>query len=1852
MYKKEFGWRRSQDLEDSYDIAVPRCRLNYRTELEISDSAFAAIPKYAPYVTKTHSGVVPMRVVLRRRREKRLLGRLSRLDRLRSLCLSGLSGLKQLLRLHRAQKLLAGRAVAEKSLPSARQASLGPLTMVDVEGVKTTIIVGDAKRISLNVSEMTEDIIFLGGEIQMRWWQAGTSQPGLPTQQWENTIATEQSPCTSRAIYRQSEIELKEKKEKEIYVCKTETSDSKEEKNWNVQKNAKVRSEGAKDPNLASESPAVVETDSTNPYTNLLISILVLHYFHEKSFTSISWKISLACVALRIINNRHRQRRIGTLEILVNVKKSGNLPLGVLRFLQNRCDFSLKYEQNYDNSKTTIPRVTVSSLAAKADFRDKSSGATYPPVAARQQKTPLESTLHYLEIAFKSELSSKEKSSESRASRAGAIEITWNESLNINEQSLATCRRTERSGEVSFGKPTLMGIPVVDNELSAVTTGLLVATDRKTIGLLLPHRPFVAAQWLYSLYVQFVQTLHDLYPTGHDVAMLRRYYRRIYLATGQDIPAGEYVTFMLGEFHETLPTSKGTKLDDRVKFQREQLLFFQLSIASSALDYIPNISLGQLEFCRKFLKYSSNLIKKLVISIVGSSTVKLIPINFRERNFHLFQERSEFLTPITTVLVIIFSEQNHQRIHGDLPRSSDSMARRRARPTRLPFSPDETAYCGCAWAARRSPTCWDAADAEDEVGDGTGDDKAATIGCSECEDQLAGKRAQRPPTFTAFYRDKGSRNQSTGLMATHNRGFVAPDRAHNAKEAGQKRKKRLDFTDRLLYARRRFSSFVQVSRSVGNARRLITNNYDPTGDLSSNQLQPLWFPFGERRKRLAIPAVASTIDHSCRVGLDHRLVQVSETIVRRETRFQGSSTCQLVQRFLGYTFNCVEELKSWALWKRSLYYACALGLVDCASFIAQISHANRDSLEQSLNYRSYTDVTDDAQVALAENFRTSSESELLFPKFPTNPADNLAAQYATRPDDYPLESSKRWICHLERFYDFPQTFAARSDLAHPEQHCGGKKKKENEKEETDGAACNSRSGSERPPLPFPPASRSHNHRQLPPPPPSPPPPPPSPSPPLPPPPPPAAVMPEYLATLFWFCSWPDRHPSSYTVFELNSTTGPPLQGLKRPQSGVTANQAIKLDFYPNRGGQKMPQLRRVEQSAIGRESKRIIKALEIITRHWKYRECPDTPEKPGWSEFNDSDGWTTEDRSPTEGAALLSSFSENPKELVEIFGNRIFGEYYSQQREAASTLKIAKNCRKELLKPTLYTEDSRWGIDEDCAFSTGLCLFEREKERYFMPIRQSLEKEIELISPLVGKKVERQEESTKARICMLHFSERNTLPPTTPKRNLLLPFGFLACTVISVLLKKVLAHPLNIVLDETSEKNNESKSPVLTTVPREILPREILSRDQISDEITVKRAGPCDGAIQDELSRGRNASIRTARQGNIEAGYVVAFVAEYYRGAISTEAGELLAIGIFDFKKRLKQKKRSKKQFSNISNHQGLHMSPLAPEVPATAAAILIELGLALFLLAELVALSGRSSMTIHRSMTLKDEGNQGLLSFSDNDLGMKTSPGCYGYSNSIFSTHPAVTRSIGFKQTRNDSPARVKSSSLPGDLSRKWSKLCFCYSRLEHDFGVLQTLLLRQDFVSLVLLNFEAQRERPEQQLKRMMSCDEWLFVQASAVHDDVTRRSNNGSFVGTVIDTARSSKSSSMQIFLGVPSGDRAPSVKFVTLDELVHKEKQAEPFYWLGLGLGSFVYFGATVFDVAELSLEHEGIIGKIRNRNSRNVSISLLKFKKLHNLYSSTIRLTERPKNEEVDEFTCTIGICELMVEILQKKNLQK
>lgn len=43
-----------------------------------------------------------------------------------------------------------------------------------------------------------------------------------------------------------------------------------------------------------------------------------------------------------------------------------------------------------------------------------------------------------------------------------------------------------------------------------------------------------------------------------------------------------------------------------------------------------------------------------------------------------------------------------------------------------------------------------------------------------------------------------------------------------------------------------------------------------------------------------------------------------------------------------------------------------------------------------------------------------------------------------------------------------------------------------------------------------------------------------------------------------------------------------------------------------------------------------------------------------------------------------------------------------------------------------------------------------------------------------------------SRICMLHFSGRNTLPLTTPKRNLLLPFGFLACTVVNTVALTIL----------------------------------------------------------------------------------------------------------------------------------------------------------------------------------------------------------------------------------------------------------------------------------------------------------------------------------------------------------------------------------------------------------------------------------------------------------------------------------
>lgn len=60
-----------------------------------------------------------------------------------------------------------------------------------------------------------------------------------------------------------------------------------------------------------------------------------------------------------------------------------------------------------------------------------------------------------------------------------------------------------------------------------------------------------------------------------------------------------------------------------------------------------------------------------------------------------------------------------------------------------------------------------------------------------------------------------------------------------------------------------------------------------------------------------------------------------------------------------------------------------------------------------------------------------------------------------------------------------------------------------------------------------------------------------------------AVMLEYLATLFWFCFWPSRHPSSYTVFELNSTTGRSLHKDRSklyPTSGYSCGNISKMVF--------------------------------------------------------------------------------------------------------------------------------------------------------------------------------------------------------------------------------------------------------------------------------------------------------------------------------------------------------------------------------------------------------------------------------------------------------------------------------------------------------------------------------------------------------------------------------------------------------------------------------------------------------------------------------------------------------------------
>ena len=66
------------------------------------------------YRVMIHVRGVSMTVLLGRGGQKRLLRSLCSLDRLCRLSLSRLRGLEQLLRLHRAQKLLAGRAVAQK----------------------------------------------------------------------------------------------------------------------------------------------------------------------------------------------------------------------------------------------------------------------------------------------------------------------------------------------------------------------------------------------------------------------------------------------------------------------------------------------------------------------------------------------------------------------------------------------------------------------------------------------------------------------------------------------------------------------------------------------------------------------------------------------------------------------------------------------------------------------------------------------------------------------------------------------------------------------------------------------------------------------------------------------------------------------------------------------------------------------------------------------------------------------------------------------------------------------------------------------------------------------------------------------------------------------------------------------------------------------------------------------------------------------------------------------------------------------------------------------------------------------------------------------------------------------------------------------------------------------------------------------------------------------------------------------------------------------------------------------------------------------------------------------------------
>lgn len=118
----------------------------------------------------------------------------------------------------------------------------------------------------------------------------------------------------------------------------------------------------------------------------------------------------------------------------------------------------------------------------------------------------------------------------------------------------------------------------------------------------------------------------------------------------------------------------------------------------------------------------------------------------------------------------------------------------------------------------------------------------------------------------------------------------------------------------------------------------------------------------------------------------------------------------------------------------------------------------------------------------------------------------------------------------------------------------------------------------------------------------------------------------------------------------------PVQRLKTP---INFPNTIQIRYTLDRGVF-------IKRSAIdfGRDdrrakARRIIKALEIITRHWKYRKCPDTPEETGWSEFNGGEQrWTT--RSRWHGLPPYLLRSENPKELEAArFLDAVELHYYS-----------------------------------------------------------------------------------------------------------------------------------------------------------------------------------------------------------------------------------------------------------------------------------------------------------------------------------------------------------------------------------------------------------------------------------------------------------------------------------------------------------------------------------------------------------------------------------------------------------------